>query len=422
MSIRRVVAAFAISALVFSVGRFGAQPVLAQQPPAGMPDAKQMSGIPLPVSDLAVGTVTVRVVRGSMVNPVIDQPVELSGGSSPMTARTNESGRAEFTGLRPGTRVTASTTVDGERLASQEFSVPGTGGVRVALVAPGPQTGQPAAGDRQPGQQPEAPSGRAAAPSQPGVLVLGDRSRLVIEMGQEALNVFNLFDIVNSGQAPVQPSAPIVFELPQAAVGAGKLEGSSAQVTVAGKRVTVAGPFAPGSTLVQFGYSVPIKAGRLTIQQTLPIALDQFSVMAQKVGALQLESPQMAEHRDMPLQDQTFIVGKGPALKAGDTIALTFSGLPHAPVWPRNVALALALVILAGGVWASVRTGAPAAAHGERRRRLEAKRDRLFTELASIEEQHTERTIDPERYAARRRELMSALERVYAEMDEEAAA
>ena len=46
-----------------------------------MPDAKQMSGIPLPVSDLAVGTVTVRVVRGSMVNPVIDQPVELSGGS-----------------------------------------------------------------------------------------------------------------------------------------------------------------------------------------------------------------------------------------------------------------------------------------------------------------------------------------------------
>ena len=58
----------------------------------------------------------------------------------------------------------------------------------------------------------------------------------------------------------------------------------------------------------------------------------------------------------------------------------------------------------------------------ERRRRLEAKRDRLFTELASIEEQRHERTIDPDRYAARRQELVSALERVYAEMDEEAAA
>jgi hypothetical protein len=167
---------------------------------------------------------------------------------------------------------------------------------------------------------------------------------------------------------------------------------------------------------------VPIKTGRLTIEQKLPIALQQFSVMAQKVGTLQLQSPQMAEQRDMPLQDQTFIVGKGPGLKAGDTITLAFSGLPHAPNWPRNLAVGLALLILAGGVWGSLRTGAPAAAHVERRRRLEAKRDRLFTELASLEEQSREHAIEPERYASRRRELFSALERVYAEMDEEAAA
>ena len=58
----------------------------------------------------------------------------------------------------------------------------------------------------------------------------------------------------------------------------------------------------------------------------------------------------------------------------------------------------------------------------DRRRRLDAKRDRLFAELASIEEQHRENTIDPERYAARRRELLAALERVYAQIDDEAAA
>ena len=145
--------------------------------------------------------------------------------------------------------------------------------------------------------------------------------------------------------------------------------------------------------------------------------------MAQKVGALQLESPQMAEHRDMPLQDQTFIVGKGPALKAGDTISLTFSGLPHAPIWPRNVALALALVILAGGrvgqpadrrAGRGVR-GAAAASRGQTRSAVHASSRRSRSSTPSS-------TIDPERYAARRRELMSALERVYAEMDEEAAA
>ncbi len=328
----------------------------------------------MPVTDLAIGTVTVRVVRGSMANVVADHPVELSGGPSPVIVRTNESGRAEFSGLRPGTRVRATTTVDGQNLESQEFTVPATGGVRVALVALAPQTGQPAAGDQQPAQRPAAEQ-----PAKPGAVELGERSRLIVEMGNESLNVFNLFEIVNSSQDPVQPSAPLVFELPQAAVGAGALEGSSPQATVAGKRVTVAGPFAPGSTIVQFGYSLPIKTGTMTVHQSLPVPLKQFSLMAQKVGSLRVESPQISEQRDMPLQEQTFIVGKGPGLKAGDTISLTFSGLPHAPTWPRNVALALALVILAGGVWGTMRTGAPLAEHVERRRRLDAKRDRLFT-------------------------------------------
>lgn len=411
MTIRRVAV---IVAVAFFIGGFGARHGRAQQLPPGaqMPDAKRMSGIPLPVPDLAPGTVTVRVVRGSMANVVADQPVELSGGPSPMIARTNDSGRAEFSGLRAGTTVKASTTIDGQHLESQEFTVPAAGGIRVALVASAPQAGQPAAGDQQSAQR----------PAKPGVVVLGQGSRLVVEMGNEALSVFNLFEIVNASQDPVQTGTPIVFELPTAAVGAGALEGSSPQATVAGKRVTVAGPFAPGSTIVQFGYSLPIKTGTLKLDQKLPVALDQFSVMAQKVGSLRVESAQISEQREMPLRGETLIVGKGPGLRAGDTISLTFSGLPHAPTWPRNTALALALVIFAGGLWGSMRTGAPAAEHVERRRRLEARRDRLFTELASIEEQHHERTIDPERYAARRRELVSALERVYAEMDEEAAA
>ena len=41
------------------------------------PDPQQMSGIPLPVSDLPVGAVSVRVVRGQLSNNIPDQPVEL---------------------------------------------------------------------------------------------------------------------------------------------------------------------------------------------------------------------------------------------------------------------------------------------------------------------------------------------------------
>ena len=378
---------------------------------AQMPDARQMSGVPLPVSDLAPGTVTVRVVRGVITNVIPGQLVELTGGSSALSAKTNDAGRAEFTGLQPGTRVKASTTVNGERIESQEFVVPSTGGIRVALVATDSQLSQQADRDRQ----------QAESSAQPGTVVLSDRSRFVFEMGDEALNSFALFEIVNAANVPVKTTNPIVFDLPAPAVGAGLLEGTTKQASLSGKRVIVTGPFAPGSTVVQYGYSLPISGGSLTVEQVMPLPLGQVSVLVQKVGDMELESPQVAEHRDMPLQGETFIVGKGPAVPAGRVIRFSLSGLPHQPVWPRNVALGAAGAILAAGVWASRRRASANPAAQDRRQRLDARRDRLFAELTSIEEQHRENTIDPERYAARRGELLASLERVYAQLDDEAA-
>ena len=97
-----------------------------------------MSGVPLPVGDVANGTVTVRVIRGSLANVVAGQDVELSVAGVARTGKTNDAGRAEFSGLPPGARVKASTDLDGERLESQEFAVPATGGVRLMLVGPLP--------------------------------------------------------------------------------------------------------------------------------------------------------------------------------------------------------------------------------------------------------------------------------------------
>lgn len=404
-----------LAAALLAVRPAAAQPFAGAQ----MPDPKQMSGRPLPVGDLPAGTVTVRVVRGSMTNVVEGQTVELSGGPATLTATTNAQGRAEFPGLTPGTTVMASTTVDGERLESQPFIIPSSGGIRVALVA---SAGAGAGALGGSSSNPPSSSAPAAAPAQAGPVTLGDQSRFVVEMGEEALNVFNILQVVNPGAGPVQPAQPLVFELPADATGAGALEGSGVPLTVAGNRVTAAGPFPPGATLIQFGYSVPITAGTRLVEQQMPVPLAQLSLLAQKVGALEVHSPQIAEHRDMPVQGQTFIVAKGPAVPAGGRISLEFSGLPHQPLWPRNVALALALAILAAGVWTFLRTPRLSPGDVERRRRIEARRDRLFAELASLEDQHRSRTVDPERYAARRGELVAGLERVYAELDGEAAA
>jgi hypothetical protein len=57
-----------------------------------------------------------------------------------------------------------------------------------------------------------------------------------------------------------------------------------------------------------------------------------------------------------------------------------------------------------------------------RRQKLDQRRERLFTDLAVVEQQRRAGSLDEARYASRRAELMRALERVFAELDADAAA
>jgi hypothetical protein len=375
---------------------------------AQMPDPKQMSGVPLPTSDIPAGTVTVRVVRGSLSNLVVDQPVELLGDAS-ATAKTNDAGRAEFTGLRPGARIRAVTTVDGERLESQEFTLPATAGVRVMLVATDPEAARRSEEDRK----------LAEGPARTGIVVLGDQSRFVIEPGEDGLTVYNIWQITNTARTPVQPAVPIVFDIPAGAQRPSLLEGSSPLASVAGTRVSVSGPFPPGMTLVQFAYLLPYSGDSGTITQRIPAALAQLAVVVQKVGETRLSSAQVSEQRNVEAQGQTYILGQGPPLPAGSDISLALTGLPHPPVWPRNVAVALAIVVLVTGAYGAIRGKSGAAIE---RRRLEAERERLFSDLTALEESHRSGTIAPRVYASRRREIVAALEAIYAALDETAAA
>lgn len=376
-----------------------------------MPDPRLIAGQPLPVGDVAVGTVVVRVIRGSLANNIADQPVELLGAGAPRTMKTDSTGRAEFAGLVPGTRVTAVSTVQGERLQSQEFAVPSSGGTRLLLVATDPDTEKRAEEDRS----------LAAAPAQPGLVVIGDQSRFVFEFGDGSISVFNLLQLTNTARTPVTPPQPIVFNLPEGATGISILQDSSPQATAAARTVTVTGPFAPGVTNVQFAYSMPYSGASLTIEQPMPVPLNRVIVLAQKVADMRLNSPQMNEQREMAADGQNYVVGQGPGIGAGARLSFSFTNLPHEAQWPRYVSVGLAVAILAGGWWGSTRVGREKGTEASGQDRLEKRRRQLFNELTALEEQHRAGRVDPQKYAARRGELVSALERVYAEIDRQAA-
>jgi len=391
----RVLAAL-VTSIVASAG------IVSAQGGFQMPDMKSMSGIPRPVDDLPAGSISVRLIRGSLSNNITGHPVELHVGGKVQTANTDAAGRAQFDSVPAGTTVKATADVDGEHLESQEFAAPSAGGIRLMLVA----TDKNAA----PATQPDA------APVS-GQVVISNQSRIVMELAEEAVNVFYLLDVENTARVPVNPTVPFAFDLPKEAVGSGIMEGSTGQAALNGRRVTVRGPFAPGHTFLQVGMSIPSVNGSIEISQTFPANTQSLAVVAQKAGNATLSSPQITNQREMPADGQTFIAATGGAINAGQPISLTLSGLPHHSNAPRTVALLLATAIALVGAFAA---GKPATVeHGgaAERKRLVARREKLLNELARLEIDRRDGRADERRYVSRREELVGSLEQVYGDLD-----
>jgi len=365
-------------------------------------DARAMSGIPRPVDDVPDGTVVVRLVRQELGSYVTNHPVDLDVGGRIQTVRTDGEGRAQFSGLRPGTVLRASATVDGERLESQRFEVPQSGGVRLLLVASATGAGTAPAPPAQP---------------TPGTVTFGGDSRFIVQFSDDTPEVFYLLDIVSTGPQPVT-TEPLVFDLPPGATNAAALEGSSQQAEARGSRVIISGPFQPGTTSVQIAYNLPASGERLVISQKLPASLSQLLLAVQKVGGVRVRSNQVSDQREVSDQGRTFVMATGPAVRAGDSVTFELTGLPHQATWPRNLALALALVVFAIGGWSATRTPDRTGPAAERRR-LEDRRERIFRELLQIDTEQGTGAIDADQSATRRAELVAELERIYGALDTE---
>ena len=386
-------------ALILALCALGAGAVSAQ---FQMPDPKQMSGIPRPVDDLPNGSLSVRLIRGSLANNIANHPVELHVGDKVLTVKTDEDGRAQFDKLPAGTTVKAVAVVDGEQLESQEFPAPGQGGIRLMLVA----------------TDEEKAAAQASAPAVTGQVIIAGESRLVIEPGDEALQLYYVLDIQNTSSTPVDPPQVFMFDMPTGVVGTSLLDGSSPNAHVNGTRVRVDGPFPPGQTLVQVGADLPVSSGTVELSQTFPAALDHLGVIVKKIGDLKLSSPQIVRQQDMPTQGEVYIAAAGNGVAAGQPVQLTLTGLPHHSSVPEWIALVLAGAIIVAGIFAP-RGNDKAAGRTAERKRLTSRRERLLSDLVRLETERRQGRLDEERYETRREDLLQSLERVYGALDEE---
>jgi len=372
-----------------------------------MPDPSAIAGQPLPAPELPNAAVSVRVVRERMGNNVAGQTVTLNVGNSPRTVKTDAQGRAQFDGIPPGTVVQATTTVDGEVLTSQQFSVPGTGGVRVALIA-----GIATAAAR----EKAAAEADAREPARPGVVEIGPESRVVIEFQDDALTVFYLLEIVNNARTPIDIGGPLLIELPTGAAGASMMQGSSPNASVRGDLLTITGPFRPGVTPAQVGFTLPQAGESTVIRQKWPAAMAQVFVGVEKIGALQVSSPQLTDTREMTTEGgAVFIMGTGGRINPGGELVINLSGIPaHSPM-PRNIVLAAAALIFAFGAWLAF---SPAKAQAAQDAKLRARKEKLLNEVVALERRRRQKPLSSTEESKLQRSTLE-LERVIAELDRE---
>ncbi len=365
------------------------------------PDPSQMSGIPLPDAALPDGTISVRVIRGQLANNVSDHAVELRQGDIVETAVTDAEGRAVFLTLNPGQQVRAATELDGVRIESRPFAVPGRGGVRLMLVGADPDV--------------------VVEPAPPGLVTFGGESFIQVELVEESIEVYYVFDLVNPAQVPVEPPVPIVLDLPAGAQGVTVLPGSSPRTVADGPRVELTGPFDPGATPLRVAYILPYSGAGFTLSQAFPVDWDSVLLSVEQSGDLDFVSSQVPRRAEVPSETRagtSHLLGAGPRIAAGTPFAIELTGLPYRSTLPSTVTLVVALAILGIGCWGAAGSGGGPAPAGQREQ-LQARRERLFADLVKVERQHRTGKIGPTRYATRRGDLFAALERVYRALDEE---
>ncbi len=304
-----------------------------------MPNPKEISGVPLPAADLPAGSVSARVIRGGFDKNIPDQPVVFTIDGVERTVKTGADGRTQVDRIKAGAAVTVATTIDGATITSQRVTI-GAQGIRFVLVAVDPDATERADEDKR----------LAAGPAVQGTVVFGPASRVVIEPGDELVTVFYVLEIINSARTPVDIGGPLVVHLPTGARGAGVIEGSSPQAKLNGPKLTVLGPFAPGTTSVQMGYELPTGGNTKTIVQQWPAAMPETTIVLQRTGNEDMVSSQVSGKSETTSNGQRVVFGKLAAVPANGSVTVEVTGLAHHSRLPRNIAVTLVIGLLALGV------------------------------------------------------------------------
>jgi hypothetical protein len=345
-----------------------------------------------PDKAIAPGTIVVRAV-GEGGAPVVGADVVLGharqgeNNVTELKAKTDAKGEARFTGqdAKPTSGYMAEVIKDGARFASKPFRLQDNVGSSLSIDV------RPISRDL-------------------SALKIDAGSHFIFDVQDDVVQVIEVLHVVNSSSSAVDAGgAGLHFALPAKALSAAPGPQNPQGFSVNGHDALLRGPVPPGETDLQIMFLLAYDSGTLEFSQRLPIAVEQVSLVTEKIDGLDISGNEL-ERTERTVQGRPLLIFAGPAVQAGGEITLHFSGLPHASATWRYVAVAVVgLIIFGFGIYAmrgeSVRS---------RRVTLEAERERLLNELVALAEKQG----SDKKREHKKEQLTAQLAKVYRELDD----
>lgn len=362
-------------------------------------------------ASLPAGTIVVELLDGAgkpmphaeFTLGILQQSVSKGESRKRVAAKTDEKGEARFDGLETGSGVAYRASVVSEvkgaesaRLATHDappFQLNLEAGERVRLYV--------------------FPTSTRIEDS-----LVGLRAMLYVEVKDDALQIEQAFTVFNLGKTTWVPD-DVIVDLPAGfrAFVAPKGMTDVAFEQVAGRGARLQGTFSPGQHEVGMRYQIPWDGEEsMALALGLPPHVAQMTVVSEATKGMSLTVSDFPPAEPNLARTGQRILITERQLQPGDAqltqLRISLDNLPgHGP--GRWIALGLAGLALAGGVWTALQQSKKGSeTHRELERDAVRARERLVEELSALEKAKESGEVGPQTYERVRKMLVDALARL----------
>jgi hypothetical protein len=184
-----------------------------------------------------------------------------------------------------------------------------------------------------------------------GQVYVARGSHLVVEPGDDELQVGLVLLLINSGSQVYAPREGLLLPLPEGAKAAFVDEKAHDLQIVPGQGVRLRDGLKPGARELRLSYRMPYTGpGEIDVGVTFPLRVESLGLIIEHHDGLEVTGPTIEDKKRRKMSGREFQVILGGGVKSGETVRFKVAGLPTRDRRPRTVALTVAALILLWGL------------------------------------------------------------------------